>query len=294
MTSRYPDELKEAVEEGLHHYFPFADERAAPVLDAMRYSLFAPGKRFRPILTLAGAQAVGGDLTDAMPTACAFEFIHTYSLIHDDLPSLDDDELRRGQPTCHIKFNESTAILAGDALLTEAFNLVAAVQAEDSGPAIAMRVLVEMGRAAGLQGMVGGQVVDVATAGPSVDRTTLEFIHHHKTGALIRAAAVCGAILGGGTDKQIAALGRYAVNLGLAFQIIDDILDVVGSTDTVGKPVGSDENNRKTTFVSMIGVDNSRQAARAAIDDAMVALDEGDLERGILNELAEFVLARTS
>ncbi len=294
MTARYPDELKEAVEEGLHHHFPLADERAAPVVDAMRYSLFAPGKRFRPILTLAGAQAVGGDPAGAMPTACAFEFIHTYSLIHDDLPALDDDELRRGQPTCHIKFSESTAILAGDALLTEAFNLVAAVQTEDSGPAIAMRVLVEMGRAAGLQGMVGGQVVDVATEGPSVDRTTLEFIHHHKTGALIRAAAVCGAILGGGTDKQIAALGRYAVNLGLAFQISDDILDVVGSTDTVGKPVGSDENNRKTTFVSMIGVDNSRQAARAAIDDAMAALDEGDLERGILNELAEFVLARTS
>ncbi len=294
MTARFPDDLKAAVEAGLCRYFPAADERATPVMEAMRYTLFAPGKRFRPVLTLAGAQAVGGDWTGALPTACAFEFIHTYSIIHDDLPALDDDELRRGQPTCHVRFGEGTAILAGDALLTEAFNLVVAVQSEESDSVIVLRVLAEMGRAAGLDGMVGGQVVDIATIGQSVDRETLEFVHRHKTGALIRASAVCGAILGGGSDKQIAAIGRYAVNLGLAFQITDDILDVVGSTESIGKTIGSDEHNQKTTFVSMIGVDNSRQAARAAIDDAVVALGEGDMERGVLNDLAEFVLVRTS
>ncbi len=294
MIARYPDDLKAVVEEGLRRHFPAADERTTPVMEAMRYTLFAPGKRFRPVLTLAGAQTVGGDWIGALPTACAFEFIHTYSLIHDDLPALDDDELRRGQPTCHVKFSEGTAILAGDALLTEAFNLVVGVQSEASDSTTVLRVLAEMGRAAGLAGMVGGQVVDIAITGQSVDRETLEFVHRHKTGALIRASAVCGAILGGGSDKQIAAMGRYAVNLGLAFQITDDILDVVGSAESIGKTIGSDEHNHKMTFVSMIGVDNSRQAARAAIEDAVAALDEGDMERGALNDLAEFVLARTS
>jgi len=294
LTAAYPDDLKAAVEEGLRRHFPAAGERANPVIEAMQYALFAPGKRFRPVLTLAGAQAVGGDWIRALPTACAFEFIHTYSLIHDDLPALDDDKLRRGQPSCHVRFGEGTAILAGDALLTEAFNLVVAAQSEESDSTTILRVLAEMGRAAGLDGMVGGQVVDIETTGQSVDRETLEFVHHHKTGALIRASAVCGAIVGGGTDKQIAAIGRYAVNLGLAFQIIDDILDVIGSTESVGKTIGSDENNRKTTFVNMIGVDNSRQAARAAIDDAVAALREEDMKRGALNNLAEFVLERTS
>jgi geranylgeranyl diphosphate synthase type II len=260
----------------------------------MTYALFAPGKRFRPVLTLLAAEAVGGDINQVLPTACAFEFVHAYSLVHDDLPALDNDDFRRGQPTCHKKYGEDIAILAGDALCTEAFTLVAAEQSKYSPSESVIKVLAEMGRAAGVRGMVGGQAVDITATGRNPDQSTLEFMHHHKTGALIKAAAVSGAILGGGTEKQIGAIDEYALQLGLAFQIIDDVLDVIGSTPSVGRPVGSDENNRKTTFASMMGVDDSLRAARAQVNQAKAALGGVVLERERLTNLAEFVLVRSS
>ncbi len=294
MTATYPDDLRQLVEEGLHRFFPHPDKLAAPLEDAMAYTLFAAGKRFRPILTLLAAGAVKGDPHEALPTACAFEFIHTYSLIHDDLPALDDDDLRRGQPTSHKKFGEDIAILAGDAFCTEAFVLVATEQSKHTTSERVVQVLAEMGTAAGVRGMVGGQTVDMAATGRETDRSILEFIHARKTGALIRAAAVCGALIGGGDKKQIAAIAKYAVNLGLAFQIIDDVLDVVGSPHGVGKPIGSDQNNNKMTFAGKFGVDKSREAAREAIDKAISALDEARLERERLRDLARFVLIRSS
>lgn len=293
MTASYPEETRQCVEKALRRYFPQTDERIAPVTEAMAYALFAPGKRFRPILTLLCAEAVGGDKDVALPSACAIEYIHTYSLIHDDLPALDNDDLRRGQPTCHKKFGEGMAILAGDALLTEAFGLVASEQAKTASEALTIRVLSEIAHAAGVAGMVGGQTVDIVTTGKESDSETLEYIHNRKTGALIKAAAIVGAILGGGREHQVAAIARFAVHLGLAFQIVDDVLDVVGSAGGLGKPIGSDEKKKKKTYALLFGVDYSRKAARAEVDRAISALDSVAPQSRPLIDLAEFVLTRS-
>ena len=294
MNPVYPEDLKLLVDQALRDYFPQCDQRLNVIGDAMAYCLFSAGKRFRPVLTLLAAEAVGADPKIALPVACAVEFIHTYSLIHDDLPAIDNDTLRRGQPTCHVKFGEDIAILTGDALFAEAFVLILTEQPKLTDEERLITVLQELSGAVGINGMVGGQVVDITATGRDVDRSTLEYIHNHKTGSLITAAAKCGAIIGGGDSSQIEAISGYAGYLGLTFQIIDDILDVTGSTDTMGKKVGRDTDNGKITFPGKLGVNKSREEAKATADKAIDVLTGSKFAGGRLAEMVDFVLERTS
>lgn len=278
------------------------------LLAALRYSLEAGGKRLRPVLTLLAAEAVtdvAAVVTQAEPAACAIELIHTYSLIHDDLPAMDNDSLRRGRPTSHVVFGDGLAILAGDGLLTEAFVLLAR-QPPGDDPDLhrrKVRAIETIATAAGAAGMVGGQAIDLAAAhqvrgvpgvdGP-LDAAALADMHARKTGALIRAAAVAGAIMAGGDDEQVAAIGSYATSLGLAFQIVDDILDVESTASALGKSVGKDAAAGKPTYPAFYGLDGSRQRAADARDDAIAALDSARLaDRGPLTALARWVVART-
>ena len=294
MTGNYPSDLRREVDAALKTYFPSVDRQAGDLGRAMEYALYSPGKRFRPVLALTAASAVGGRYREAMPTACAIEFIHAYSLTHDDLPALDNDTLRRGRPTCHVKFGEDIAILAGDALLTEAFAIIVNEQLETAPTERVIGVLKEISKAAGIKGMVGGQAVDIIETGQEMDLETLRFVHEHKTGALIEAAARCGAILGGGTKQEIEALGGFGKRLGLAFQMVDDILDVAGSVESIGKNVGSDRENNKMTFASGVGVEESRRMAQETIDEAIAGLDGSVSDQDGLIELARFVIGRTS
>ena len=287
-----------------------ASAPAAPPLatEAMRYSLFAGGKRLRPTLTLAAADTVAGvetsDTRDLVsPAACAIEMIHTYSLIHDDLPSMDNDTLRRGRPTAHVVYGEGMAILAGDALLTEAFRILATYPRTDNAMLLARKLSVaeRTALAAGAAGMVGGQVVDLDAAGQvfaragsqraPLDGVALRAMHERKTGALIRAAAVAGAIMVGGTESEIEAVDAYSSALGLGFQIVDDILDVEGAADTLGKTVGKDTAAGKPTYPSLFGLEESRRMARSSIEQAKAALEQGGLG-GRLFGIADWVLAR--
>lgn len=244
----YPTDLLELVEEYLAELDFGADRRAARLTEAMRYSLLAGGKRIRPVLTLATARGCGADPTTVLPTAAALELIHTYSLIHDDLPAIDDDTLRRGRPTCHVAFGEDVAILAGDGLFAEAFNLVLSRQSGECAAVLA--ALAEIAAAAGVQGMVGGQYMDVA--GETAADDDLRTLHALKTGRLIQAAVVCGALLGGAAD--VGPHRAFAAELGLLFQIVDDILDETGAVDELGKSVGKDRALDKVTYVSRFGM----------------------------------------
>uniref|UniRef100_UPI0040297259 polyprenyl synthetase family protein n=1 Tax=Eubacterium sp. TaxID=142586 RepID=UPI0040297259 len=241
------------------------------VVEAMKYSLVNGGKRLRPILCLEFAKACGGDRFDALDFACAVEYIHTYSLIHDDLPCMDDDDMRRGKPSCHKQFGEATALLAGDALLTHAFQIVAGAELDDSKIALACGLLAQN---AGVQGMVGGQVIDLKYESESPDLRQLLSVHRLKTGALISAACLLGCIAAGADDKKIAAASAYAYDLGVAFQIKDDILDVTGSSEELGKPVGSDEDNNKTTYVSLRGIENAQKDVEKLTSAAISRLSE--------------------
>lgn len=236
---------------------------------AMAYSLLAGGKRLRPILALAGCEAVGGAPETALPLGCALEMIHTYSLIHDDLPAMDDDDFRRGQPTNHKVFGEAMAILAGDALLTEAFAVASTAQAP---PAVVVRVLRELAAAVGAAGMVGGQVIDVESTGKPVDLALLRRLHGKKTGALLRVSVCGGARLGGADEAAVASLRTYAEALGLAFQIVDDVLDVTADLKTLGKDPGSDREAGKTTYVDLLGVEGAGRHAREVMDAGLAAL----------------------
>lgn len=258
----------------------------ASLLEAVRYSLFAGGKRLRPALALAAAEVVSGDDAAALPVACALEMIHTYSLIHDDLPPMDDDDLRRGLPTCHIIYGEATAILAGDALLTMAFDAAA-----ETGSTAIIQALA---RAAGAGGMVGGQQMDLEGEGKQLDLAALQRIHGAKTGALIQVSLRCGAMAAGATGAQVQALADYGRHLGLAFQITDDILDVVGAEDVIGKPVGSDESRNKSTYPALLGLDESRRLAGEAVASALAALAVFGEEAENLRNLARFVADRES
>ena len=289
----YLTERRRAVDEALERHLPPADAYPPVIHEAMRYSMFAGGKRLRPILVIAGTEAVGGQMADVMPTACAFELIHTYSLIHDDLPAMDDDDFRRGRPTSHKVFGEAVAILAGDALLTHAFALVAANAALGKAPLDAFpRVLAEIAEAAGTAGMIGGQVVDVESEGRTVPTETLEYIHTRKTGALIRAALRAGGILAGASDAALAALTGYGERLGLTFQIVDDILDVEGSLETLGKTAGSDRRKRKVTYPDHHGLAASKARAAALTREAHAALGPLGAAGAPLAALADFVLNR--
>jgi len=261
------------------------------VHSAIRWSLFAGGKRFRPLLLMATGEAFGAHSTVLLDTACALEMIHTYSLIHDDLPSMDDDDLRRGRPTCHVRFGEATAILAGDALQTLAFQTIAL--AEELSTDVRVRVICEVARAAGTpHGMIAGQAYDLAAESREVAEDDLERIHHHKTGALITASARSGAIIAGALEPELEAITRYAASLGLLFQITDDLLDVTASVEDLGKTPGKDARSRKATYPSLYGLEATRVRAEAAYGEACAALDRIERSTGLLRALARFILER--
>lgn len=284
----------EFVDAALNRYLPAAAELPSSLHGSMRYSVFAGGKRVRPILLLAACEAVGGDPSRALPAACAMEMIHTYSLIHDDLPAMDDDDFRRGNPTNHKVYGEATAILAGDALLTEAFILLSRAE-DDLDPAARVRVIHEIGHASGSRGMVGGQVVDMESeGGGEVDLATLSYIHTHKTGALIRAAVRAGALVGGADEASLKALTRYGEAVGLAFQIADDILDVEGTTEELGKDAGSDQARGKATYPALVGLEASKLRAQELVDMALESLSRFDDRAEPLRAIATYIVKRKS
>ncbi len=292
----YLKERCRLVDEALDRYLPREDELPSSLHRAMRYSVFAGGKRVRPILMLAACEAAGGNIDQTMAAACAMEMIHTYSLIHDDLPAMDDDDFRRGNPTNHKVFGEATAILAGDALLTEAFILLSNPEVgADLAPRERLAVIQEIARCAGSHGMVGGQVVDMESEGKKdIDLPTVQYIHTHKTGALIKASVKAGAILGGAGKAELAALTRYGEQIGLAFQIADDILDIEGTTEEIGKDAGSDEERGKATYPAVVGLADSKRRAAELTDMALAALDLFDAKADPLREIAQYVVYRKS
>lgn len=257
---------------------------------SMAYSLMAGGKRLRPILLMAAADAVGADGTKFITAACALEMIHTYSLIHDDLPAMDNDDYRRGKLTNHKAYDEGTAILAGDALLTLAFSVI--LRQQDVPAERLLRIVDETSRAAGAEGMVGGQMLDLEAENRRISMEELQRVHMGKTGALFRAALRSGAILAGASEQQLAALTAYADHFGLAFQITDDILDVVGTAEDIGKPVGSDEKNHKSTYVTLTSLDEAQSLARQTVESAVDALHIFGDEAAFLRELVLYLVRR--
>jgi geranylgeranyl diphosphate synthase type II len=273
---------------------PSEDVEPRQLHKAMRYSLLAGGKRLRPALVLTAGEALGAETDDLMPSACAIEMIHTYSLIHDDLPAMDNDDLRRGRPTCHKAFGEAVAILAGDALLTQAFRVLAS-DAPRRDAARQVRVIREIATAAGsVDGMIGGQMADIENEGKQVDAATVEYIHRSKTGALIAAPVVVGGIIAGATDDQIDKLRNYGERIGLAFQIADDILDVTSTSEQLGKTAGKDQAAHKATYPVVHGVPASRRRARELVEEAVEILSSLGVSTGMLEAIARFIVARTS
>lgn len=282
------------VDQALERFLPEGTELPAPLHGSMRYSVFAGGKRVRPVLLLAACEAVGGAVKSALPAACAMEMIHTYSLIHDDLPAMDNDDFRRGNPTNHKVYGEATAILAGDALLTEAFILLSGNGA-GVDPAARLRVINEIAQASGSRGMVGGQMLDMESEGKhEIDLATLSYIHTHKTGALIRASVRAGAIIGGAGEAGFDALTRYADAVGLAFQIADDILDVEGTTEELGKDAGSDQARGKATYPALMGLEASKARANELVEMALGALSSFDERAEPLRAIASYIVKRKS
>jgi geranylgeranyl diphosphate synthase type II len=276
--------------EGLWH-----DHESSPTLlvEAMRYSLEAGGKRLRPILCLCASEVMGASEADVMPAACALELVHTYSLIHDDLPAMDDDDLRRSKPTCHKAFDEATAILAGDALLTAAFEVLAAAGRRRPGSALKwLEVIYLIAKGAGYSGMVEGQMMDISSEGKTITLEELERLQRLKTGALIEASVRVGAVLGGGSAQQIAALGAYGRHIGLAFQVADDILNIEGKPEMLGKPVGSDAAHQKATRPSLTGLDQAKARAVQLVDKASEALRIFGNKGEPLVALARYVIER--
>jgi geranylgeranyl diphosphate synthase type II len=291
----YLQDRRGLVNRALEGYLPQGRGPAHRVVEAMRYSLFAGGKRLRPILCLAGAEAVGGDPAEALPVACALEVIHTYSLIHDDLPAMDDDDLRRGLATCHKKFDEATAILAGDGLLTEAFRIMAEAAADHEGrEAVLVEVIRLIAQAAGYQGMVGGQMLDLGAEGQQVSLKELETIHRLKTGALLTAAVRAGALVGGGSRAEVTALTAFGEKFGLVFQITDDLLDVEGEAAEMGKSPGMDVKKGKATYPALLGVEKARQWARRLMEEAVDGLAPLGERAEPLREIGRYLLIRRS
>ena len=292
---RYLQEQKGLVDEALARYLPGEEHYPPAIFQAMRYSVFAGGKRVRPILAIAAAEALGGTAADVLPLACALECIHTYSLIHDDLPALDNDDYRRGRLTNHKVFGEANAILAGDALLTFAFELMGdARHWPQFVPERVVQVMHEVAYAIGTFGMIGGQVVDLQMEGQDVDLLALQYIHAHKTGALIRTSVRSGAILGGGSPAAVEALTHYGTHIGLAYQIMDDILDVRGDEQLMGKALRKDDARRKATYPRLVGLAESEVRAQAAVTASIAALDIIGERGAVLRDLAHFIIARES
>ena len=288
----YLNDKKELINSELDKIFKnFAS--SSVLLNAMRHSLMAGGKRIRPVLCLAATEAVGGKLESALPAACALEMIHTYSLIHDDLPAMDDDELRRGKPTCHVAFDEATAILAGDALLTLAFQkLSSPLNIKESQALVWLNVIHVIANAAGYKGMIDGQMQDIISEGTLLSLEDLENMHALKTGALIEASIFCGAILGNGTRKHIKQLRIYAKNIGLAFQITDDILNVEGNPAVMGKAIGTDKNRKKSTYPLILGLKESKQLTANIVNNALKAIEIFDNKADPLRAVARYIIKR--
>lgn len=286
------EESRSLVEESLDAMLPAGYVSPQNVHQAIRWSVFAGGKRFRPALLIASGQTFGAPVESLLNTACALEMIHTYSLIHDDLPSMDDDDLRRGRPTCHVKFGEATAILAGDALQALAFHTIAVDQRLE--PDTKVQLISELASAAGTpHGMVAGQALDIEAEAREVIDAELEEIHRLKTGALIICAVRCGAIIAGANERELNAVTQYATNLGLLFQITDDLLDVTATEQELGKTPGKDARSAKATYPALYGLDKARAAATKAHDDAVAALKTIDQPTETLRQIADFTLNRS-
>ena len=282
-------ERRRLVDDALERWLP--EQGACPprIHEAMRYSVFAGGKRLRPLLAFLACEAVGGKSEDALPVAAALEMIHTYSLIHDDLPAMDDDDYRRGRLTCHKVYGEAIAILAGDALLTQAFQVLADPASTGIPPVRRVQIVAEIAEAAGSQGMVGGQAMDIIAEGQQIDRATLLYLHTHKTGCLIRASIRAGALAGGAEGWRLDALTRYGERVGLAFQIVDDILDIEGTSEEMGKTAGSDIRKKKATYPAVMGMETSRRDAAQFLQEAKDALQPLGEAGAVLLALADFV-----
>ena len=285
----YARRVRPRVEAALDGFTQFDEDCPVRLREAIRHSLLAPGKRLRPLLVLMSSEACGGEARVAIPAACAVEMVHTYSLIHDDLPAMDDDDLRRGLPSCHAKFGEATAILAGDALLALAFEVLAN---GTSPPENAARCCSELARAAGASNLVGGQVDDLAAQGAGGDLEQLARIHRRKTGAMFNVCLRLGGLVSGATNEQLTALNSYGEKLGLAFQIVDDILDLQGDEVSMGKRTGKDQALGKLTFTSLIGADESRRRAAELVAAACEALQLFGAAGSELDALARYVLER--
>ena len=290
----YLQDRQKIVEEALEHYLPGEDNIPADIYKAVRYSVFNGGKRIRPILCLAAAEAIGGDLGPAIPVACALELIHSYSLIHDDLPAMDNDDFRRGKPTCHKVFGENIAILAGDALLTEAFVLLSHVEKVRLSAERRLAVIQEIAKAAGICGMIGGQALDVLSGKSEPNENMLREIHRRKTGALIVAAIKSGAIIVNARKDKIQALAEYGINVGLAFQIADDILNVEGNRELMGKETGSDAAHNKLTYPSLLGMGKAKEKLAKYINAAEASLSGFDERARPLLVIARYIMERKS
>jgi geranylgeranyl diphosphate synthase type II len=288
---QYLNEIRRQVDEELERLLPGAQEYPPSIHQAMRHSVFAGGKRLRPILCLESGRLFQGEEKSLVHLGCALELIHTYSLIHDDLPALDNDDLRRGKPTCHRVYGEATAILAGDALLTLGFEVLSApgLLPEGRSP----RIIHELAHAIGTRGgMVGGQVVDLEAAGRQTDAATLQYIHSAKTGAFIRAAVRCGALGANAPEEDLARLTVYGAKIGLAFQIADDLLDVTGSKEELGKSVGKDGQQQKATYPAIHGLEESQRIASQLVREACAALEPYGDRAQTLHEIAHFLITR--
>ncbi len=282
---------KKLIDRELIRYLDSKSIYQQKIYESMRYSINAGGKRLRPILVLEACELVGGNIQDAIPFACAIEMIHTYSLIHDDLPAMDNDDFRRGKLTNHKIYGEGLAILAGDGLLNYAFEIMIEKIIEINNPNT-IKAMHEISKASGVRGMIGGQVVDLLSEGKEIDKETLEFIHINKTSAMIEASIKAGALIGGATEGQYSVLSNYGKNIGLAFQIVDDILDVTGDEKKLGKKVGSDQDNNKATYPSIHGIEASKKFANELIRDSITDLDIFNDNADFLRKLSQYLEIR--
>ena len=291
----YLRDRKKRIDSVLTTFLPLERDYPPTLCEAMRYGVMGGGKRIRPILAMAAFDAGGGEGDAILPFACALEYVHAYSLIHDDLPAMDDDDFRRGRPTVHKVFGEAVAVLAGDALLAEAFRTMGR-GALDHGvaPEVALEIIHEVAVTAGWSGLVGGQTVDIESEGRAVDLPTLEYIHSHKTGALILVSLRTGARLSGISPERLEAITCYGERIGLVFQIVDDVLDVVGESATLGKHVGSDEAKKKATYPALLGVEESRALAKNLVDEAASCLTVFQERGEPLREIASYLIRRTA
>ncbi|MGO0883348.1 polyprenyl synthetase family protein [Clostridioides difficile] len=280
------------IEDVLKEYMPKEEGYQKTVIEAMNYSLSAGGKRLRPILTLEACKVVGGNEEEAIPFAIAIEMIHTYSLIHDDLPALDNDDLRRGRPTNHKVYGEAMGILAGDALLNYAFEVMLAGSINKENPEKYLKAINEIAKGAGIHGMIGGQVVDVESENKQIEKEKLDYIHMNKTAAMMVGCMRAGATIGGANSEQMEEITKYAKNIGLSFQIVDDILDIVGDEAKLGKKVGSDIENHKSTYPSLLGLDKSKEIAHNLIDEAKKSIEKLSDNVDFLKGLAEYIIDR--